>query len=159
VAVIGSGDGFGEEALVTGDRRNATVRAETDVVVWVLVKSAFDRIMKSTFVKDVFPEDLPEPAEELGEAFVDIRQVPEYQDEHIPGALNIPLRDLRRRYNELDLDREYYVYCASGVRSKSAVFLLNSNGFRASSVVGGLSAWPGAVVSAGPGIHAPAKPT
>jgi len=113
--------------------------------------------MKSSFVQETFPEDVAEAGK--NPFFLDIRQMPEFTDEHIDGARNIPLREIRNRYGELNMDQTYYVYCTTGIRSASAVFLLNSNGFNAVSLKGGISAWPGPVVSRSAGIHDPAKPT
>ncbi|HDO25616.1 MAG TPA: CoA-disulfide reductase, partial [Nitrospirae bacterium] len=58
----------------------------------------------------------------------------EFEEEHIPGAVNIPLDELRQRYGELRQDKEYFVYCLGGARSTSAAFLLNNQGFRARSI-------------------------
>lgn len=155
VATLGEGEGFGEEALITDSPRNATVQAAEDTVVWTLSKDDFNGIMKSAFLKEVFPEDIPEKP-----TLLDVRMNMEYDDEHIPDALNIPLDELRKRYAELDTSKEYYVYCLGGARSASATFLLQSQGFKAKSIKGGLGAWMGPLTGGGTGVHAPsATPT
>ena len=83
----------------------------------------------------------------------------EFDEDHIYGAVNIPLDELRRRYAELDRDREYYVYCLMGARSAAASFLMNNQGLRATSIRGGISNWPGAVEKMNDGVHTPLKPT
>ncbi|MHC4184102.1 MAG: cyclic nucleotide-binding domain-containing protein [Planctomycetota bacterium] len=158
VATCVAGQGFGEEALITDSPRNATVRAVDETVVWALAKPDFDLIMKSSFLEEVPPEDVRKEMETKHQ-FLDVRMDMEFEDEHIPGAINIPLDELRQRYSELHRDREYYVYCLVGARSASATFLLRSQGFKAKSIKGGLNSWPGPLTEGTDGVHAPFKPT
>lgn len=60
---------------------------------------------------------------------LDVRSIEEYQSGHINGAFHIPLDQLRCRMNELPIDKEILVYCASGVRSYNAEMILRSSGF------------------------------
>lgn len=46
-----------------------------------------------------------------GAQLVEVLPAEEYEEEHIPGAINIPLRRLARRAHELDPDRPVIVYC------------------------------------------------
>jgi len=59
---------------------------------------------------------------------VDVRNLDEYENGHIGGALHIPLDQLGGRAKELDPKKEIIVYCRSGVRSLRAVEVLNSMG-------------------------------
>jgi len=52
--------------------------------------------------------------------FVDVRTRMEYEDGHIPGAVNIPIQTLANRLDEVPKDKRLYVYCESGVRSTNA---------------------------------------
>jgi NADPH-dependent 2,4-dienoyl-CoA reductase/sulfur reductase-like enzyme/rhodanese-related sulfurtransferase len=70
--------------------------------------------------------------------FLDVRSPEEVEVETIPGALNIPLPEVRRRLAELPRDREIWVYCRSGFRSYYATRTLLMNGFKARNVSGGL---------------------
>jgi CRP-like cAMP-binding protein len=158
IAALGQGQGFGEEALITNEKRNATVSALEDTVVWTLSRIDFNNIMKSAFLVEVLPEDVPTVKDPLHE-FLDVRMGIEYDEEHIPGSVNIPLDELRLRYSELNPDTEYYVYCLSGARSASAAFLLRSQGFHAQNIKGGISAWKGPLTRGADGIHTPFKPT
>ncbi|HHX73638.1 MAG TPA: FAD-dependent oxidoreductase [Firmicutes bacterium] len=65
-----------------------------------------------------------------GLQLVDVRE-PEECSRHgrIPGAVNIPLRQLRRRLGELDPAKETVVYCAAGMRSYLAYRILVQHGF------------------------------
>jgi CRP-like cAMP-binding protein len=158
VAVIEEGQGFGEEALITDSPRSATVKAAGETTVWMLSKADFDSIAKSSFLEEVEPESIL-PGTENHINYLDVRMKMEFDEEHIPGAMNIPLDELRKRYAELDQSREYYIYCLLGARSASAAFLVNSQGFKAKSIKGGILNWPGPVEIANDGIHTPFRPT
>ena len=84
---------------------------------------------------------------EAGESLniIDVREVYEYQGGHIPGAINIPLGLLPIRMNELSKDKPYIVVCLAGGRSAQATALLDQNGFDATNMIGGMSAWEGKV--------------
>lgn len=72
---------------------------------------------------------------------LDVRQPNEFQAGHIAGAKLIPLSELQRRMNELPKDTEILCVCRSGSRSGSAVGQLNSAGFNALNLRGGMMAW------------------
>ncbi len=74
---------------------------------------------------------------------VDVREVSEYVDGHVPGALLIPMGELPGRLVEIDKESRVFVICASGNRSKPMTALLASHGFDAVSVAGGTKAWAG----------------
>ena len=69
---------------------------------------------------------------------VDVREEHEFAEDHIPGALNLPLSQLRDRLEEIPPDARLNVYCQSGKRSYGAVRMLNQRGYRARSILGGL---------------------
>ena len=46
-----------------------------------------------------------------GAQLIEVLPLQEYEEEHLPGAVNIPLRQLARRAGELDRDRPVVVYC------------------------------------------------
>ncbi len=68
---------------------------------------------------------------------LDVREVEEFRDGSIDGAVNIPLGKLRARMNELPRDREIWVYCRAGHRSYYACRFLAQNGFRVRNLPGG----------------------
>lgn len=61
---------------------------------------------------------------------LDVREPAELMAFELPGAVNIPLRELRRRINEIDKDCEIITFCAIGVRSYNASRILMQNGFK-----------------------------
>jgi rhodanese-related sulfurtransferase len=58
--------------------------------------------------------------------------------EEAPGAVNIPMGQLRARLGELPRDREIHVLCRSGQRAYYAMRMLLQNGFKARTVSGGM---------------------
>ncbi|MFN7986618.1 MAG: FAD-dependent oxidoreductase [Thermoanaerobaculia bacterium] len=76
---------------------------------------------------------------EAGQGFLlDVRNPPELAVESVPGALNIPLPQLRGRLAELPRDREILVICRSAVRAYYATRILLQNGFKARNLSGGM---------------------
>jgi rhodanese-related sulfurtransferase len=68
---------------------------------------------------------------------VDVRTPQEYAGGHIPGAVNIPVDELRSRLGELPRGREVAVYCQVGQRGYLATRILLQNGFEAVNIGGG----------------------
>ena len=89
---------------------------------------------------DVLRGDMPishwDSAE--GGFVLDVREPFELAVESVPGAVNIPLGQLRTRLDELPRDREIHVICRSGQRAYCATRILLQNGFKASDVSGGM---------------------
>lgn len=133
LAQLGVGRAFGEEALVSGEPRNATVRALTRCSLMRLSSASFSRLLKAPLLREVQLSEI-NPNVRL----VDVRLPSEFERGHWPGALNIPLARLRALAKTLDPEREYWVYCDTGRRSASAVFLLTERGFDAKLVRGGI---------------------
>jgi rhodanese-related sulfurtransferase len=73
-----------------------------------------------------------------GGFLLDVRNPPELAVESVPGALNIPLPELRGRLKELPKDREVLVICRSAQRAYYATRILLQNGFKARNISGGM---------------------
>jgi rhodanese-related sulfurtransferase len=87
--------------------------------------------------------------ERVGVQVVDIRNPGELAGSTIPGAVHIPLAELRRHADRLDPSRPVLVYCAGGWRSSVGASLLRAQGFTdVSDLLGGYDAWVRAHVSA-----------
>jgi len=69
---------------------------------------------------------------------LDVREPVELAVENAPGAVNIPLGQLRARLDELPRDREILVICRSGQRAYAATRILLQNGFKAKNLSGGM---------------------
>lgn len=84
--------------------------------------------------------------EKAGVFIIDVREPHEFASGHIPGALNISVKELQSRVNELpqDLNAPIVAYCASGVRSSSAANFLRQYGYKdVRSLTGGINKWAG----------------
>ena len=89
---------------------------------------------------DVLREDMPLchwNGDDSG-FLLDVRHQQELAVEHVLGAVNIPLDDLRERLDELPRNREIRVFCRSGQRAYYATCLLLQNGFQVRNLAGGM---------------------
>jgi len=75
-----------------------------------------------------------------GAALVDVRQPEEFQQEHLYGAVNIPLSELSARSGELT-GQTVVLYCRSGLRSQEARCLLESCGCQDVHDLGAMARW------------------
>jgi NADPH-dependent 2,4-dienoyl-CoA reductase/sulfur reductase-like enzyme/rhodanese-related sulfurtransferase len=74
---------------------------------------------------------------------LDVRNPDEHEQDGIPGALNIPLNQVRLEMDRLPKDRVIYIYCGVGQRAYYAVRTLRSNGFDARNISGGIQTFSG----------------
>lgn len=81
----------------------------------------------------------------MGAYILDVRELHEFVQGHIPGAVMIPLGQLNNRLNELPKGREIVVVCLSGGRSLAALDIIRGAGYsKSSSMTGGMNAWKAA---------------
>jgi len=73
-----------------------------------------------------------------GAFLLDVREPVELSVESVPGAVNIPLGQLRTRLEELPRDREIHIICRSAQRAYYATRILVQNGFKAKNISGGM---------------------
>lgn len=79
---------------------------------------------------------------DAGVMVLDVREPHEFQEGHVPGALNRPLGALDTWSRELDPAGAYVIICRSGKRSAQATRQLESRGFRnLRNVTGGMLSW------------------
>lgn len=94
---------------------------------------------------------------------LDVRTADEYSMGMIPGAVNIPLDELRSRLLEIPADKTIYIYCAVGLRGYLATKILMANGYtRIKNLSGGYKTYSMAVapvVRTTPPAVAPTPPT
>jgi hydroxyacylglutathione hydrolase len=90
---------------------------------------------------------------------LDVREPEEYEQGHVPGAINLPQADLASRLDELPRYRPLLLICRSGARSLRAAQFLRQVGFeRVANVQGGTLAWRAAGKPLAKGLHSAEKP-
>ena len=137
LAELKTGDAFGEEALVSEAKRNATVTALTDGQVLRLNRAHFNELLREPLLRRVAFADASEKVRR-GALWLDVRYPSEYQYDKLPGAINVPLAEVRNMFAMLDRTKEYIAYCQSGRRSAAAAFLFAQRGFKVWLLEGGL---------------------
>ena len=139
LAELKMGDTFGEEALISEAKRNATVTMITDGYLMRLGKEDFRKLLNEPFLEWV---DYPQAKSIVaaGGQWIDVRLPSEFEHYHAPKALNIPLYSLRLKLKSLDRNTHYVVCCDTGRRSSACAYILSERGFHASVLRGGLSA-------------------
>lgn len=91
--------------------------------------------------EEVSPADA-RAAVEAGALLLDVREDWEWNENHVPGALHIPMQQVPSRLAEIPEDRDVYVYCKMGGRSARVTDYLRRHGRgRAANVDGGIDAW------------------
>jgi rhodanese-related sulfurtransferase len=135
VNTLGEGETFGEEALLSNLPRNATVKMTSDGLLMALSKIDFNHLLKERILT------LITPAEVINESYIylDVRTESEFKNDGLIDSINLPLQDLRQKYQTLDKSKKYLVYCDNGSRSSSAAYLLADRGFDVAVMKGGLS--------------------
>lgn len=137
LAELEGGEAFGEEALLSEAKRNATIVAKTDGVLMRLSKEDFKELLKEPMLKDV---DIGTAKKMVGEGAVllDVRMDSEYRANGIKGSMNVPLYMLRLKCESLDPRKKYICYCETGRRASAAAYLLSEKGFDSYVLKGGL---------------------
>jgi CRP-like cAMP-binding protein len=139
LAELGTGDSFGEEALIAEAKRNATVTMLTDGTLMRLGKQDFQTLLNEPLLQWV-SYDQAKQVVAGGGKWLDVRLPSEFQNLRIDDALNIPLYFIRLKLNALAKDIPYVVCCDTGRRSSAAAYILSERGFEAYVLKGGLSA-------------------
>ncbi|MBU5625656.1 FAD-dependent oxidoreductase [Oscillibacter sp. MSJ-2] len=93
--------------------------------------------LRSGLVRQFHWDQVDALRREDGVMLVDVRTPEEFRSGHIPGAVNIPLDELRDRLEEMDRSKTIYVNCHSGLRSYLACRILAGNGFDCAHLSGG----------------------
>lgn len=138
LAMLEEGQWFGEEALLSGKPRNATVTMATDGVLMRLDRQDFDALLREPVI-NTLPAGQVLTAAEEGAWWLDVRTSDEYDQQHLVGASNMPLNALRLKSRLLDPAKTYIAYCDTGQRSATAAFLLKNAGLNVIVLDGGLN--------------------
>jgi CRP-like cAMP-binding protein len=138
LAELSVGDTFGEEALISEAKRNATITMLTEGVLMRLNKQDFRELLNEPMQQWL---DYKEACAMVarGGRWLDVRLPSEYQNVSIPGAVNVPLYFIRLKLATLDRKVPQIVYCDTGRRSSAAAFILLEQGFDAYVLRGGMN--------------------
>ncbi|MFQ5548178.1 MAG: cyclic nucleotide-binding domain-containing protein [Woeseia sp.] len=130
LAELTVGDTFGEEALISDAKRNATVTMTIDGSVMRLGKEDFKRLLNEPMLDWV---DMPQGEEivKKGGKWLDVRLPSEFENHHLDGAINIPLYFIRLKINTLDKATNYVLCCDTGRRSSAGAYILSERGYKA----------------------------
>ena len=138
LAELSVGDTFGEEALISDAKRNATVTMTSDGGVMRLGKEDFKKLLNEPMLHWVSYVQGQKMVQN-GAVWLDVRLPSEYQNHHIDGAVNIPLYFIRLKINTLNSNTKYVVCCDTGRRSSAGAYILNERGFNAYVLQGGIN--------------------
>lgn len=94
-------------------------------------------------LEPVEAEDLLERVKEGLVIVLDVRPPDEYESGHIPGAINVPMKELEKQIKKLDNKKEIVAYCRGPycVLSYDAVANLRGKGFKARRLKDGMPEW------------------
>jgi CRP-like cAMP-binding protein len=138
LAALQIGDTFGEEALISDAKRNATVTMQSDGAVMRLGKDDFNKLLNEPMLDWVTTAE----AEEIirtGGQWLDVRLPSEYENKHLDGAINIPLYFIRLKISTLDKSKKYVLCCDTGRRSSAGAYILSERGYHAYVLRGGIN--------------------
>ena len=139
LAELHVGDTFGEEALISDAKRNATVTMLTEGSVMRLGKEDFKRLLNEPMLDWVTTKEADAVIQDGGQ-WLDVRLPSEFENHHKDGAVNIPLYFIRLKINTLDPKKKYVVCCDTGRRSSAGAYILSERGFQAYVLKGGINA-------------------
>lgn len=134
-----AGNVFGEESLVSGTKRNASIVAMTDGKLMRLSRADFDDLLKKPLLAYVTVEEASALVK-TGSKLLDVRSKNQFSHGALKGAINIPVYDLRDSLDTLEEGTRYIICCQNGNQSEVAAFLLSQRGFGVCILKGGLRA-------------------
>lgn len=139
LAELKTGQGFGEEALITNATRNASITMMEDGVLLRLGKEDFINSLAKPLLRHMPFDEL---TSRRNAVLVDVRTPEEFETDGLIGSLNMPMPVLRLKAHRLDPQRAYVVYSNTGHFSTAAAFILLQHGLDAYVLKGGLSGVP-----------------
>jgi CRP-like cAMP-binding protein len=140
LAELGIGDTFGEEALISDAKRNASVTMVAEGALMRLAKQDFRTLLNEPMLEWVDMDEARTIVSQGGK-WLDVRLPSEFENYRLDGALNLPLYFIRLKLKTLERDVHYVVCCDTGRRSSAGCYILSERGFRASVLKGGLIAY------------------
>ncbi|MDT4289649.1 cyclic nucleotide-binding domain-containing protein [Methylomonas sp. MO1] len=137
LAQLSDQDTFGEDALISGEPRNVSVSALTDVCLLRLGKEQFLTLIKQPTLKYISYKDAQDLVAK-GADLIDVREPDEYKPKHLPYSINLPFFSLRMQLKTLNRQHPIVVVCQNGKISETAAFILMRHKFNALILSGGI---------------------
>ncbi|OAI07486.1 Crp/Fnr family transcriptional regulator [Methylomonas methanica] len=137
LAQLSDQDTFGEDALISGEPRNVSVSALTDVCLLRLGKEQFLTLIKQPTLKYISYKDAQDLVAK-GADLIDVREPDEYKPKHLPFSINLPFFSLRMQLKTLNRQHPIVVVCQNGKISETAAFILMRHKFNALILSGGI---------------------
>jgi CRP-like cAMP-binding protein len=128
LAELGPGDGFGEEALVSGTPRNASVTMRSNGVLMRLDKESFIELIRDPLINEIPYQDARRMVDE-GAVWIDIRHRDQFAKGSFRNARNIPRAVIRVECRKLVKGRKYIVCGEDPPGNAAAAFLLAERGY------------------------------
>lgn len=120
-------------------------RAIVSRMTWRVSRDELARFFETKLEAELGPHDLKRLLDEQPDqvTVLDVRDPDGFREERLPGAVNIPLKDLDRRLHELPRGKRIVTYCwnVTCFLCTKAALLLAQKGFLTSELVGGIEAW------------------
>lgn len=127
LAVLPTGSGFGEEALISNGTRNATITMREDGKLMRLKKKDFLSLLINPLLAYYEYSETKNKLDN-GSLVIDVRSEHDSKETPVEGAVNIPLSMLRMKFDSLNPEREYLLVCNDGSQSAAAAFLMIQGG-------------------------------
>ncbi|HSW11512.1 MAG TPA: cyclic nucleotide-binding domain-containing protein [Solimonas sp.] len=131
LAELETGSCFGEEALISDAKRNATVTALTRGSLMRLSKDDFRKLLNDPLSRKISLLEAQKLVDSGKARWLDVRLPSEFQAHSLKGSLNLPLYMLRMKLNMVEPGVTWIVCCDTGRRSSVAVFILTQKGYDA----------------------------
>ena len=128
LAELKVGNAFGEEALVSDVKRNASVTMECDGLLMRLSAEDFNKLLKEPRI-DWVTKSEAEGLRDNGATYIDVRLQEEVVGNEIEGSIKMPLFMIRLEADSLQTEKKYVTVCDTGRKSSIAAFLLRERGF------------------------------
>ncbi len=139
LSILGPGSGFGEEAIITHNRRGATVTMLNNGRLMRLARADFTQLLVEPLLLELSYNEARDKADRV---FLDVRSYEDYIRDGIQGSINIALPDIRPNLHTLDAEKHYIACSNTGSRAAAAAFLLGQHGISAYVLRQGLAGLP-----------------
>ena len=93
-------------------------------------------------MKEISPVELKTKLDNKEEfILLDVRRPDELSISKIDGSRHIEMNEIPTQLANLDQDKEYIIYCRSGVRSANVTLFMEQNNYNCTNLRGGILAW------------------